>query len=634
MHVSIVTPAYNAAQTIADAIESVVAQTHQAWELIVVDDGSTDSTAKIAGEYAAQEPRIRTISRENGGESAARNTGIANARYEWLAFLDADDWISPVHLERMTAELAANPELDAVHCGFVRVAQDGTHVPEDWEPPVGDLFPILARRAAFPVHACIVRKSLVENVGKFDTTLRKCPDWDLWQRVARTGARFGAVREVLAYYRMLPNSASLEAEQMLRDGIAVIRRGHGPDPRVPNPLPSHSSGWPESVESQEFYLLSWCAGLLLGARSDPRHLFEEVGDDHHKLYPDAIAQCVHEAGTLPSCESLEAWEKLWPEIQDLAEKFFVALEEHSRTPDLARRSSLELRKLILKHSRTWGAVIADADEEMVRQRRAIEELEQNRTALDEQKQKWERLSGELQQEKSALSWDLGQSRQLAKGLEEDKVLLAEGLAQSREREEALERERSALSRDLGQSRQLAKRLEQDKVLLAQDLAQSRQREQALEREKSGLSEDLGQSRQLAKRLEEDKAVLSQGLAQSREREEALEREKSGLSEDLGQSRQLAKRLEEDKAVLSQGLAQSRQREQALEREKSGLSEDLGQSRQLEKRLEEDKAVLSQGLAQSRATRTGAGAREVGALGGSGAFTASRKEPGGGQAPSG
>ena len=167
-----------------------------------------DATGEIVREFVGQRYALsHDHATATAVKPAARNIGIALARYDWLLFLDADDWISPLYLERMTNELVSDPSLDAVHCGYARVAADGTLVVDNYQPPSGDLFPTLARRAAFPVHACIVRKSLVEEVGKFDTSLRTSPDWDLWQRIARTGARFGAVHEVLAFYRMRPNGS-------------------------------------------------------------------------------------------------------------------------------------------------------------------------------------------------------------------------------------------------------------------------------------------------------------------------------------------------------------------------------------------------------------------------------------------
>src|SRR5688572_24167834 len=108
--VSIVMPAHNAAQTIAESIDSVIHQTYPRWELVVVDDGSIDETASIVDALSAEEPRIRRISQPRGGVSSARNLGTESARYDWLLYLDADDWLAANHLEKMTAVLAANPD--------------------------------------------------------------------------------------------------------------------------------------------------------------------------------------------------------------------------------------------------------------------------------------------------------------------------------------------------------------------------------------------------------------------------------------------------------------------------------------------------------------------------------------------
>ena len=349
MNVSIVIPAFNAARTLAAALESVLAQVSPCWEAIVVDDGSTDGTGDLARAFAARDSRIRVVSQPNAGESAARNTGVSRAQYEWLLFLDADDWIAPNHLERLTAELEAHPELDAVHAGSVRVAEDGSHVADGYEPPVGDLFQTLTQRAAFPVHACIVRKSLVEAVGLFDVSLKKSADWDLWLRVARTGAQFGAVREVLAYYRMQPQSASLDAEQLFRDGLRVLQRGHAADPRVPNPHPAHANGSPpEKAASQQFYLLCWCAGLLIGQGRDATSLLAIVPDaESRDLYPNAIAQCLFEAAPLPTCRTPAAWEAMWRDAHDHVDAFLRALEAQSKTPALAGRALTALKRMVL-----------------------------------------------------------------------------------------------------------------------------------------------------------------------------------------------------------------------------------------------------------------------------------------------
>ena len=163
MNVSVVIPAHNAAETLGETLTSLRAQTLPDWEAIVVDDGSRDGTATIAATFAARDARILRVSQPQMGVSAARNTGISLARFDWLLFLDADDWLSPLHLERMTCALVSDPDLDGVHCGWARVTPDGQVIDKACRK-AGDLFALLARGPAFAIHACIVRRSLVEVV--------------------------------------------------------------------------------------------------------------------------------------------------------------------------------------------------------------------------------------------------------------------------------------------------------------------------------------------------------------------------------------------------------------------------------------------------------------------------------------
>lgn len=378
LNVSIITPAYNTSETIKDTLNSILLQTHPHWEAIVVDDGSTDGTAEIVAEFVRQDSRIRLIQQPHGGQAIARNTALAVARFDWLLFLDSDDWIAPTHLSKLTTEVLSNSNLDVVYCRSARVAADGTMIPESYVPPSADLFPILAYRAAFAVHACIVRKSIVDAVGKFDVSRKRSFDWDLWQRVARTGARFGAVPEVLAYYRMRSNSATIDAYEMFRSGLQIIRQGHTADTRVPKPHPLHANGEPPKlIPNQVFYLLSWCAGLLLGTGSDPKPLIDLAKEYRFsELYPEAVAQCILDSVPLPNCQPPAKWEEFAKDVLPRIDEFFVQLENQSSAVGLARDASLKLRQMILARSPSWSPVVRDYETQIERQEERIEKLEE------------------------------------------------------------------------------------------------------------------------------------------------------------------------------------------------------------------------------------------------------------------
>ena len=350
-HVSFVIPAYNAEATLAATLDSVLAQSYGAWEAVVVDDGSQDATRRIAESYALRDVRIRVVHQPNLGESGARNTGVSHCHGEWLAFLDADDWVSPEYLQILIGALQSDPTLDAAYCHSVRVAADGSRFADDYEGPPGDLFTALAQRVVFPVHACLVRRTLVEQVGLFDPSLITVADWDLWLRIARAGARFGVVREVLAFYRMTPRSASLDAAQMFRDALTVIRRATSTDERVPFPHPDHAAGFKgRTVANQAYYLLSWSAGLLLGQGRDARHLIELASAYREpQLHAPSIARCIFEAAPLAGCQTPSAWAATWPAVRDCTRDFLLALEQASGTTLLAEPALAELDLLVDQH---------------------------------------------------------------------------------------------------------------------------------------------------------------------------------------------------------------------------------------------------------------------------------------------
>jgi hypothetical protein len=334
--VSIIIPAYNAADTLAETIDALLAQTYPHWEAIVVDDGSTDDTARIAQGFATQDDRLRLISQPNANVCVARNTGIRAARFDWLLFNDADDWIAPTHLEKMTALLAGDETLDAVHCGWQRVAIDGTIGPVKYAPDCPDMFPELARYCTFHVNTCIVRKVLVEAVGGFDVRVLSCEDWDLWQRIARMDVKFGAVCETLSFYRMRPNSRSGVSQRFTKAGLQVLTTGHQADLRVGDPHPNHAMGLPaDGLIPRQFYFLTWGAGLVLGRGEDARSLLALIElRCPYALDPWWIAANLFE--TLPAGQVNSDWVEIYPQILPVMTDFLQALAQRLGLSDLVK----------------------------------------------------------------------------------------------------------------------------------------------------------------------------------------------------------------------------------------------------------------------------------------------------------
>jgi len=180
--VSVIIPTFNRAAWVREAVDSVLAQTFQDFELIVVDDGSTDTTAEGLGPYG---DRLRTIVQARQGVSAARNRGLEMAVGEWLAFLDSDDLWLPQKLETQVDFLNRNPQAEICQTEEIWIRNGRRVNPrEKHRKPSGDIFaPSLALCLVSP-SAVMLKKSLLQEVGFFDTELPACEDYDLWLRIS------------------------------------------------------------------------------------------------------------------------------------------------------------------------------------------------------------------------------------------------------------------------------------------------------------------------------------------------------------------------------------------------------------------------------------------------------------------
>ena len=202
--VSVVMPCFNAEHYLEQAVRSVMEQTLADVELIVVDDGSTDSSAQIVSRLQSEfGGRIVYASQRNAGPYAARNHGLTLARGAFIAFLDADDWWAPDCLQKLLAALEGDGTAALAYCGWQNIGLEGgrgaPYVPPDYE--LEDKATRFLRAAApWPIHAALVRRSVIDEVGGFDLDLLTCMDYDLWLRIA-VARPIRLVPEVLAFYR-------------------------------------------------------------------------------------------------------------------------------------------------------------------------------------------------------------------------------------------------------------------------------------------------------------------------------------------------------------------------------------------------------------------------------------------------
>lgn len=223
--VSIIIPAYCCAEWLEDTVRSVIAQTLKDWEIILIDDGSKDSTAEVGRLLAAIDSRVRFHSRPNLGVTATRNEGAEMAKGRYLAFLDADDIWEPEFLELGVKALDDADLFVASSRRFRLIPGDSeeVHFPDKafWNG-----LPCSFLRGNWIVPAMVLLKREVhEKLGSFcGGGPEFWEDWDYWARAAAAGFRFQKDERTLVHYRIAPHSRSSELELGARRSMGVIRR--------------------------------------------------------------------------------------------------------------------------------------------------------------------------------------------------------------------------------------------------------------------------------------------------------------------------------------------------------------------------------------------------------------------------
>ena len=224
--VSIITPAYNAAGFIREALESAVAQRFTDYEHIVVNDGSPD-TEELEKVLEPDMPRIKYIRQENRGPSAARNCAIEAARGTFIAFLDADDQWLPDYLAEQVGRMQADPSIDVLYPDaevFGDAPEAGRRFMEICPSEGAVTFESLIRQQSTVMICCMARRETVLRVGLFDEDLRSSEDFDLWLRIVKAGGRIEYHRRVLARYRKRRGSLSSDPVWICRHILLALEK--------------------------------------------------------------------------------------------------------------------------------------------------------------------------------------------------------------------------------------------------------------------------------------------------------------------------------------------------------------------------------------------------------------------------
>ena len=226
--ISIIIPAYNVAPYLGETLDSVLAQTRDDYEIVLVNDGSTDETAQVVERYRDRfAGKLVYVWQENRGLAAARNTAIRTARGQYIALLDGDDVWLPAYLATMLGLFEADPTLDlafpnAIFWGSPQY--DGKNFQAVFPPnPPITMEKILGRESSV-FGLATLRRELVLAVGGYDEALRASEDFDLWLRLLKRGSKFGYATEPLVKYRFRADSLSNTGITHYRNRLKVLEK--------------------------------------------------------------------------------------------------------------------------------------------------------------------------------------------------------------------------------------------------------------------------------------------------------------------------------------------------------------------------------------------------------------------------
>lgn len=225
---SIIVPAFNVSGTLAETLTSLLKQTHATYEVIIVDDGSTDDTPRIAAHFA-RDRRVRVIRQSNRGLAGARNTGIAAARGELIGFCDSDDFWHPQKLALHVAHLEANPHVGISYCGSALMNDAGVLTGQAQRPRLSevDAASIFKRNPIGNGSAPVLRRAVLEDIAYrprhepsrdwyFDETFRQSEDIECWLRIAlSTDWTFEGIPGLWTHYRIATGGLSAATDRQL-----------------------------------------------------------------------------------------------------------------------------------------------------------------------------------------------------------------------------------------------------------------------------------------------------------------------------------------------------------------------------------------------------------------------------------
>jgi len=223
---SIIIPCYNQAHFLPECLDSILIQKYKNWEALIINDGATDNTSKVASQYQQKDNRIRLIEKVNGGLSSARNKGIQEAKGNYFIFLDADDLILNDCLQYYASILT--DKINFIQSGYLcfKKSKDDILFKRNKIPQYVNFLESVMNSNIGPVNGFVISSEIINSVGLFNELRTSCEDWDYWIRCAKSGFSPLVVNELFAAYRFVPGSMGKNSLIMLEEGLFVINYHH------------------------------------------------------------------------------------------------------------------------------------------------------------------------------------------------------------------------------------------------------------------------------------------------------------------------------------------------------------------------------------------------------------------------
>lgn len=208
MFISIITPTYNREKFLPAAIDSVLGQTYQNFELIIVDDGAVDNTRALVMSYANKDSRIKYLYQQNQGQSVARNYGLSIAKGEFICFLDSDNYWPLDKLEKSLKAFEQYPDADVIYGDCITIDEQGREMHRDnMHRYSGNIAALLLKDNFVSMNTTMTRRKCFDEMGGMSGTRKVADDYDLWLKFSAR-YHFQHIPEFLAYYRVMENQIS------------------------------------------------------------------------------------------------------------------------------------------------------------------------------------------------------------------------------------------------------------------------------------------------------------------------------------------------------------------------------------------------------------------------------------------